>query len=123
LVQLKQTVRCSGLTDLAITKLDVLGGFEELKVCTEYQIKKDNEEMVIEEMPASLTEYRQIEPVYKTLKGWKDLSDEEIEEMCQKGYSSLPKNMQKYIEFIEEFTGVPTSIISIGPKRHQTILK
>ncbi len=123
LVQLKQAVRCSGLTDLAVTKLDVLGGFEELKICTEYKIKREGEEVIIEEIPASLTEYREIEPVYKTLSGWKDLSNEKIEEMCKKGYSSLPENMKKYIEFIEGFTGVPASIISIGPKRHQTILK
>jgi adenylosuccinate synthase len=119
LVQIRQAVRVSGITDLCITKLDILGGFPEIKVCVAYEINGER----VEEMPASLTKLRIAKPIYETLPGWDDLSTEQITDLVSKGYNALPENMKKYIEFIENHAGVKASIISIGAGREQTILR
>lgn len=119
LVQIRQAVRVSGVTDLAIMKLDILAGFPEIKVCVAYDINGER----VEEMPASLTKLRIAKPIYETLPGWSDMNDEQITEFVNKGYDTLPANMKKYIEFIENHVGVKATIISIGPKRSQTILR
>ncbi|NOZ75431.1 MAG: adenylosuccinate synthase, partial [FCB group bacterium] len=69
MVQLRQAVRVNGLTELALTKLDILTGFDQLKVCIAYRIG----DKTVSEMPASLTDYRRAVPVYKTLSGWTEL--------------------------------------------------
>ncbi|MBN4081329.1 adenylosuccinate synthase [Caldithrix abyssi] len=71
LVQVRQAVRVNGLTEIALTKLDVLNGFKELPVCVAYDVAGER----ITEMPASLTQYRNAKPIYETLPGWEDLSD------------------------------------------------
>jgi len=119
LVQIRQAVRVSGVTDLCITKLDILGDFPELKVCVAYDVDGER----LEEFPASLTKLRKAKPIYETLPGWNDISEEEINTMIDQGYDALPENMKKYIEFIENKLGVNASIISVGPKRSQTILR
>ena len=119
LVQVRQAVRVSGITDLCITKLDILGGFPELKVCVAYDVDGER----LEEFPASLTKLRKATPIYKTLPGWEEISGEEIEGMIETGYEALPENMRKYIEFIEKNLDINASIISVGPKRNQTILR
>lgn len=119
LVQVRQTVRCSGLTDLAITKLDILSGLAELKVCTAYEV----DGRIITEMSASLADYRKAKPIYEILPGWQDLTEAECDELVEKGYEALPDNMKKYIEFIEKNVDCPASIISLGPKRSQTIMR
>ncbi len=119
LVQVRQSVRTSGLTDIAITKLDILNGFSELKVCTSYLI----DGQTATEMPASLGQMRKAEPIYTTLPGWPALSQEEMEVMIKSGYESLPATMKAYIAFIEQEINCPISIISLGPNRHQTIIR
>jgi len=119
LVQVRQAVRVSGITDLCITKLDILCGFPELKVCVAYDVDGKR----LEEFPASLTDLRKATPIYETLEGWEDLTGEQIDKMIEAGYDALPENMRKYIKFIEEKLGVEASIISVGPKRSQTILR
>lgn len=111
LVQLRQSVRASGLTDIALTKLDVLCGFDEIKVCTHYVFN----EKEIHEMPASLTILRGAQPVYQTFQGWGDIMGNT--------YETLPEAMKTYIGFIETNVGCKVSIISLGPQREQTILK
>ena len=69
--------------------------------------------------PASLAKLERAKPVYKEFPGWKSWKDSE--EMVKGGYAGLPENMRKYIEFIEEYTGIPADIVSIGPKRSETI--
>lgn len=119
MVQVKQSIRTSGVTDLAIMKLDVLAGFSEIKICMAYDINGEK----VTEMPASLTKLRIAKPIYEILPGWESLTEEECNELCKKGYEALPQNMKKYIEFIERETNCPATIISIGPKRNQTIMR
>jgi adenylosuccinate synthase len=119
LVQIRQSVRTSGLTDLAITKIDILSGLPEIKLCVAYDLDGER----ITETPASLTKFRKAKPIYETFAGWEDLTETQCEELVAKGYSALPENMRKFIEFIEAGTECPASIISLGPKRSQTILR
>ena len=115
LVQVRQAVRVNGLTEIALTKLDILSDNGDLSVCTSYNINDQQEQ----EMPASLYKFRSAEPVYQTLPGWGKLSDD----MAEKGYDSLPKNLKHYVKFIENQVSCPVTIISIGPERHQTIIR
>ncbi|MBC8216636.1 MAG: adenylosuccinate synthase [Candidatus Marinimicrobia bacterium] len=115
LVQLRQSVRVNGLTEIALTKLDILTGFEHLPVCVGYDINGKT----ITEMPASLTMYRDAKPIYKNLSGWNELDESALE----KGYNYLPDSLRKYIDFIEQRVACPVKIISIGPQRHETILR
>ena len=115
LVQVRQAVRVNGLTEIALTKLDILSDNGDLSVCTSYNINDQQEQ----EMPASLYKFRSAEPVYQSLPGWGQLSDD----MADKGYDSLPKNLKHYVKFIEDQVSCPVTIISIGPERHQTIIR
>ena len=115
LVQVRQAVRVNGLTEIALTKLDILSDSGDLSVCTSYKINGRLEK----EMPASLHRFRSAEPVYQALPGWGQLSDDLIE----KGYESLPENLKNYVQFIEDQVSCPVSIISIGPERSQTIIR
>ena len=115
LVQVRQAVRVNGLTEIALTKLDVLNGFEVLKVCTAYDI--DGEQ--ITEMPASLTQYRNAKPKYESLPGWKTLPDK----VWTKGFNALPETLKDYISFIEDAVDCSVKIVSVGPQRHETIIR
>ena len=115
LVQVRQAVRVNGLTEIALTKLDILSDNGYLSICTAYNIDGQLEQ----EMPASLHRFRSAEPVYQTLPGWGQLSDD----MTEKGYESLPENLRNYVKFIEDQVSCPVSIISIGPERSQTIIR
>ena len=115
LVQVRQAVRVNGLTEIALTKLDILSDNGDLSVCTAYNIDGQLEQ----EMPASLYRFRSAEPVYQTLPGWGQLSDD----MTEKGYESLPENLRNYVKFIEDQVSCPVNIISIGPERSQTIIR
>lgn len=119
LVQIRQAVRTSGITDLCITKLDILAGFPEIKVCVAYDI--DGEK--VSEMPASLSKLRKAKPIYEILQGWPQMPQSEFDELIKKGYNNLPWAMQQYVEFIEQQVKCKISIISLGPKRTQTILR
>ncbi|MFC1784246.1 adenylosuccinate synthase [Candidatus Neomarinimicrobiota bacterium] len=114
LVQLRQAVRVNGLTDIALIKIDVLNNFKELPVCISYDVNGKTHT----EMPASLSDYRNAKPIYKILPGWNDFTIK-----SERDFSSLPKNILKYISFIEEEVGCPITIVSVGPQRHQTVLK
>ncbi len=115
LVQIRQAVRVNGLTEIALTKLDILNGFEELSVCVAYEVDGQK----ITEMPASLNQFRKSRPIYETLPGWGELPDDILEN----GYDTLPSTMREYIAFIEQSVECPVKIISIGPQRHETILR
>ena len=111
LVQVRQAVRVSGLTEIALSKLDVLYNIPEIPICTSYKIN-DTE---TKEMPASLTHYRNAKPVYKKLVGWGNLP----ENVWDKGYDALPIEIKNYITFIENEVGCPIKIVSVGPQRHE----
>jgi adenylosuccinate synthase len=115
LVQVRQAVRVNGLTEIALTKLDVLNGFNKLPVCVAYDVDGDQ----IKEMPASLTHYRKAQPIYEILPGWGDLS----ENIWDKGYDALPQTLKDYINFIEQEVDCPVKIVSVGPQRHETIIR
>ena len=115
LVQVRQAVRVNGLTDIALTKLDVLSGFESIKVCVSYDVNGEN----ILEMPASLSQYRLARPVYESLPGWDNLPDK----IWEKGFGALPETLKEYIKFVEDQIDCPVKLISVGPQRHETILR
>jgi adenylosuccinate synthase len=112
MVVLNNSVRLNGLTGLAITKLDVLGGLDEIKICSAYLYKGKR----IESFPANLKVLESCEPIYETLPGW----EEDISHLRR--YDDLPSNVRRYLKRIEELTGVPVQIISVGPGREQTIV-
>ncbi|WP_186431143.1 adenylosuccinate synthase [Clostridium sp. BSD9I1] len=111
LVILKTAARVSGLTSFAVTKIDTLAGLDTLKVCVGYNFNGK----VIDYVPASLEDLAKCEPVYEEFKGW----DESIENA--RSYEELPENAKIYLKKIEEFTGTRISIVSVGPKRDQTM--
>ena len=115
LVQVRQAVRVNGLTEIALTKLDILNGFESLPVCVGYDV----EGKILKEMPASLIQYRKAKPVYRTLQGWDDLP----ENIWDEGYDALPQTLKDYINFIEHEVDCPVKIVSVGPQRHETIIR
>ncbi|MFH0818993.1 MAG: adenylosuccinate synthase [Patescibacteria group bacterium] len=117
LVQLRHSARINGLTGLAITKIDVVGGLKKIPVCTKYKMGN----RIITNMPASLEEFRKCKPVYEYCDGWKDLSEDDFKAIIKKGYKALPENMKKYIKMIEKSVNVPVEVVSVGPDRKATI--
>lgn len=119
LVQLRQSVRMSGLTDIALMKLDILAGLGDIKVCVAYDIDGKR----VTEMPASLQKFRAAKPIYETLLGWDALSESDVNRIVAGGYAALPSAIQKYLAFIEGEVGCSITIVSLGPKRAETIVK
>jgi adenylosuccinate synthase len=111
-VLLRNSVRLNGLTGLAITKLDVLGELESLKICTAYEYNGE----IIHDFPASIKILKACKPVLETLPGWsEDISD-------VRTIDTLPQNAKNYLSRIEELTETPINIISVGPGRDETII-
>lgn len=113
IVALKHSVRVNGFTGIVITKLDILDGFDKLKVCIGY--KYGNQ--VLEEFPKELEILKDCEPLYEELEGWKH-STSGLRE-----YERLPQNAKKYLDFIENALKVKIQIISTGQKRDEIIVK
>lgn len=111
-VILRNALRLNGQTSLAITKLDVLGGLEILKICTAYEYQGER----LNDFPASLKILEACNPVYETLPGWSD-DISSIKEL-----NNFPKNVKNYLKRVEELTGASIHIISVGPERNQTII-
>ena len=112
LISLKYSVRVNSLTELFITKLDVLSGLDELKLCIGY----NTENKVITDYPYELTTLESAEPVYETFDGWSD----DISSV--KNYDDLPANAKTYLKAIEDFIAVPITFISVGPERTENII-
>ncbi|PIT86255.1 MAG: adenylosuccinate synthase [Candidatus Magasanikbacteria bacterium CG10_big_fil_rev_8_21_14_0_10_43_6] len=119
LVQVKQAIRTSGMTDIAMTKLDVLGGHKHILVCVGYKIHGK----IVTDMPANLADVRLATPLYKTFPGWPVLSTEDIDRVRQEGYMALPETMRAYIEYVEQTVLCKVSIVSFGPKRSETLMR
>jgi adenylosuccinate synthase len=113
LVALRHSIRLSGISHLAITKLDVLSGFETIKVATAYRANG----AIIENMPANLEMYSDLELVYDELPGW----EEPLNDM--KSFDDLPESCRAYIRYIEDRLDVQAAIVSVGPKREETIVR
>ena len=108
---LKYAIMINGVTELNMMKTDVLDSFDTIKVCTAYKVNGE----LTDQMPFDLTET--VEPVYTELKGWStDLTS------LSNG-DSLPTEVRDYISFIEKATGVPISVVSVGPDREQTLFQ
>jgi adenylosuccinate synthase len=110
---LKYAVMLNGVTSLLMMKADVMNSFEEIKVCTHYKLKSGE---IIDRLLFDVME-DEIEPVYKTMKGW-NTSLEGIRD-----YNNLPVELLDYITFIESHLNVPVEVVSIGPDRTQTIMR
>jgi adenylosuccinate synthase len=109
---LRYAIRINGVTDLTMTKPDVLSGFDTIRVCTHYEIDGKR----IDYMPFEIV-HADIRPVYKDFPGWK----QELTGVTRE--SEFPKELSDYIAWIEENLNVPVSIVSVGPDRKQTILR
>ena len=102
----------SGITHMAVTRLDILDQFDEVKMCVGYRYKNTP----LNEMPASLKVLAEVEPVYETFKGWKkDITG-------VRAYEDLPAEARAYLERLAEYTGIAQGIVSVGPNRDQTIV-
>ena len=112
LISLKYSVRVNTLTELFITKLDVLSGLDEIKLCIGYK----NGDEVIADYPYQQSILYNAQPVYETFKGW----EEDITSI--KNFEELPENAKKYINAIEDFIEIPITFISVGPERNQNIV-
>jgi len=109
---LKRSAQVNGLTGLCITKLDVLDGIEELKLCVGYKL--DGE--VIDLLPQAAEDIERCEPIYETLEGWSDSTVGVTE------YDKLPVAARLYLQRIEHVTGVPVAVVSTSPDRDHTIM-
>jgi adenylosuccinate synthase len=117
LVVTNYTSRLSGFTGIALTKIDVLGGFDELKVCTHYAL--DGKKMTT--IPADLRLLEKCEPRYKTLDGWDEIDKDGMKKVNSKGFSALPENMKKYVRFIEKEMRLPVVLLGLGRRRNETL--
>ncbi len=113
LFSLKYSGMVNGIEEIALTKLDVLDDFNEIKVCVGYKYSGKP----LKSFPLDLCTIEDIEPVYETPPGWKTKISK------AKKFEELPQNCRSYIEFIEKYLGIPLSIISVGAMRDQTIVR
>jgi adenylosuccinate synthase len=111
-VLVRQTVRTSGINGLALTKLDILDGFDEIKVCVGYRL--DGKE--IDYLPASEHAQARVEPIYETIGGWKEKTAR------ARSWAELPAQAIKYVRRVEELVGCPVALLSTSPEREDTIL-
>lgn len=111
LVALNYAIRINGITSIALMKIDVLSGFDEIKVCTGYEI--DGE--VTAHFPTANRELNKIRPVYETLEGWK----EDITSVT--ALDQLPRQAKEYIQYVSSKTATPIDVVSVGPGREQTL--
>ena len=111
-VLVKQAVQTGGIDGIALTKLDVLDGFDEIKICTGYML--DGEP--INWLPADAAAQARIEPVFETLQGWHETS------FGARSWADLPANAVRYVRYIEELIGAPVTLLSTSPEREDTIL-
>ena len=97
---------------MALTKLDVLDGFETLKICIGYRLDGQD----IDRFPASSAEQARVEPIYEQIEGWNKST------MGARSWAELPPQAVKYIKRLEELTGIPVASVSTSPEREDTIL-
>jgi adenylosuccinate synthase len=110
----RYAARINGLDCLAVTKLDVLDDFDEIKVCVAY--KDRNTKQIYEDLPSIAGSFQRMEPIYESFPGWKQST-----KSCR-SYAELPSEARSYLNFIAEKLDVPVAIVSVGPKRDQTIV-
>jgi adenylosuccinate synthase len=109
---LKRSLQLNGVTGLSITKLDVLDGMDEIRICTRYTVR--GEPLAL--LPSGADAVAECVPVYETMPGWRDST------VGVKSFDALPANARAYLTRIEGLTGVPIAMVSTGPDRTQTIV-
>ena len=111
-VMVRQAIKFGGIDGIALTKLDVLDGFEELKICTGYRL----DVKLIDYLPAATAQQARVEPVYETMAGWSEST------RGARSYAQLPGEANKYVRRIEELIEAPVTLLSTSPDRDDTIL-
>jgi adenylosuccinate synthase len=111
-VLVRQAVAVNGIDGIALTKLDVLDGLDEIKVCTGYRLDGET----IDYLPASQGAQGEVEPIYETLEGWQGTT------RGARSWNALPAQAVKYVRYIEELIGAPVALLSTSPERDDTIL-
>jgi adenylosuccinate synthase len=111
-VLVRQTCTTSGVTGIALTKLDVLDGFEELKICTGYELDGER----LDHLPTAAALQARVRPVYETIEGWSETT------AGARSWADLPAQAIKYVRRIEELIGCPVALLSTSPERDDTIL-
>jgi adenylosuccinate synthase len=111
-VLVRQTVRTGGINGIALTKLDVLDGFEEIRVCVRYKLDGRD----IDYLPAGAAAQGRVEPVYETIEGWGEST------RAARSWADLPAEAVKYVRRIEELIDCPVALLSTSPERDDTIL-
>jgi len=117
LVMLRMAARVNGLTDLAVTKLDVLGGLRTIRVAIAY----DHFDRELREYPANMRVLAECSPVYREFDGWEDLPGEEWRRIAGKGIDAMPTAAQAYVRWIEQEVGTNLAFLSVGRGREDTI--
>ncbi len=113
IVALREAVRTNGLTGIALTKMDVLSELEAVKVCTAYRYGEE----LLEEFPQDFDVLKECTPVYEEIVGWQ-------KDICgMQDYSELPQQVLDYVDKIEEWVGCPIVLVSVGPRRDQTLFR
>lgn len=113
-VAMRRAIQINSLTGMCLTKLDVLDGLKEIKICTGYKMKDG---AILEVSPMAAESFEEATPIYETMPGWSETT------FGAKSIDALPQAALDYIKRIEELTGVPVDIISTGPDRNETIIK
>jgi adenylosuccinate synthase len=111
-VLVRQTCVTGGVDGIALTKLDVLDGFEKIAICTGYRL----DGQVLDYLPADATQQARLEPVYETLEGWTQTT------AGARSWAALPANAIKYVRRVEELIGAPVALLSTSPDRDDTIM-
>jgi adenylosuccinate synthase len=108
----RQTIKVAGINGIALTKLDVLDGFEELKLCVGYRL----DGVPVDHLPASEGAQARVKPVYESLEGWSEST------AGARSWADLPANCIKYVRRVEELIEAPVAMLSTSPEREDTIL-
>lgn len=113
IVALREAVRTNGLTGIALTKMDVLSDLETVKVCTAYRYREE----LLEEFPQDFDVLKECTPVYEEIAGWQ-------QDICAlEEYADLPSQVQDYVDKIEVWAGCPVVLVSVGPRRNETLIR
>jgi adenylosuccinate synthase len=111
-VLVRQAIKTSGIHGIALTKLDVLDGLKEIKVCVGYTLEGKR----VDQFPAAEEAQARVEPVYETLEGWQDTT------AGARSWAKLPAQAIKYVKYLEELIECPVALLSTSPEREDTIL-
>lgn len=111
-VVVRFAVRVNGLTGIALTKLDVLSDFDTIKICTGYLLNGEK----VQEVPANLDKFEKCQPVYEEMPGWRS------DIRGAKTFADLPEKARNYVKRLEQLVGCPMVIVSVGPRRDETII-